>query len=154
MSGTDHTPPLGSDVDATNLGPATGRMWAVAAVAAVISSVVVIAVVAIAQAAEVPMEVAENSTKEPEQIPLAGYAVVILGSTVVGLLIATGLARWAARPRRAFVITALVLTAVSFAFPTTTTATTATKVVLDLTHLIPAALIIPAIAAHLPTRRT
>ena len=129
------------------------RMWAVGAVAGVVSSLVVIALVAIAEGVGVPMEVAENSTKQPEQIPLLGYGMVILGSTLVGLLLATAFGRWTGRPRLAFVITALVLTAVSFAFPATTTATTATKVMLEITHVIPAALIIAAIAAHLPSRR-
>lgn len=130
------------------------RMWMVGAIAAVVASVVVVILVAIAEAAGVPMEVAENSTKPPEHIPLPGYAMVILGSTLVGLLLASAFARWTPRPRLTFVIVALVLTAVSLAFPATTTATTATKVILEITHVIPAALIIPAIAAHLPTRRT
>jgi uncharacterized protein DUF6069 len=129
------------------------RMWTVGAVAAVVSSVVVIALVAIAEGAGVPMEVAENSAKQPEQIPLLGYATVILGSTLVGLLLATALGRWARRPRLTFVIVALVLTALSFAFPATTTATTATKVILEITHVIPAALIILPIAAQLPPQR-
>ena len=130
-----------------------GRLWGAGAAAGVVASLIVIALVAIAERADVPMEVAENSTKPPEQIPLLGFGTVILGSTLVGLLLATAFARWARRPRRAFVITALALTAVSFAFPAMTTATTATKVVLEITHVIPAALIILAIAAHLPARR-
>ena len=117
-------------------------MWAVGAVAGVVSSLLVIVLVAIAEGAGVPMEVAENSTAQPEQIPLLGYTMVILGSTLIGLLLATAFARWARRPRLAFVITALVLTAVSFAFPATTTATAATKVVLEITHVVAAALII------------
>jgi hypothetical protein len=129
------------------------RMWAVGAVAGVVSSLLVIALVAIAEGVGVPMEVAENSTKQPEQIPLLGYGTLIAGSTLVGLLLATAFGRWTGRPRRAFLITAVVLTAVSFTFPATTTATTATKVMLVITHFIPAALIIPAIAAHLPSRR-
>lgn len=92
------------------------RMWTVGAVAGVVSSLIVIGLVAIAEGAGVPMEVAENSTKQPEQIPLLGYGMVILGSTLVGLLLATAFTRWARRPRRAFVIAALVLTAVSFLF--------------------------------------
>jgi len=128
------------------------RMWAFGAVAGVVSSMVVIALVALAEGAGVPMEVAENSTKQPVHILLLGYATVILGSTLVGLLLATAFARWARRPRLAFIITTLVLTAVSFAFPVTTTATTATKVMLEITHVISAALIITAIAAHLPLR--
>ena len=112
-----------------------------------------IVLVAVAQAAGVPMEVAENSTKQPEQIPLVGYGMVIVGSTIVGLLLATALARWARRPRRTLVISAVVLTAFSALFPATTTATAATKVVLEFTHAIPAALIIPVIAAQLADRR-
>ena len=129
------------------------RMWAVGAVAGVVSSLIVIAVVAIAEGVGIPMEVAENSTKQPQQIPLLGYGMVILGSTLIGLLLATAFGRWTGRPRLAFVITALVLTVVSFAVPATTTATTATKLMLEMTHVIPATLIIAAIAAHLPTRR-
>jgi hypothetical protein len=71
---------------------------------------VVIALVALAEGAGVPMEIAQNSTKQPEHIPLLG-------------------------------------------FPATTTATTATKVVLEITHVVTAALIISAIAAHPPPRR-
>jgi len=144
------TAPFASDTLATTN---SRRMWAVGAVAGVASSLVVIAVAAIAEGADVPMEVAENSTKKPEQIPLLGYATVILGSTLVGLLLATAFGRWTRRPRLTFVMVALVLTAVSFAFPATTTATTTTKVILAITHVIPAALIIPAIAAQLPSRR-
>jgi hypothetical protein len=145
---------VASDATATMARRTSGRrMWAVGAVAAVVASVIVAAIVTIAEAAGVPMEVAENSTKQPEQIPLVGYGMVILGSTLVGLLLATAFARWTRRPRLTFVITALVLTAVTFAFPATTTATAATKVVLEITHVIPAALIITAIAAHLPSRR-
>ena len=128
-------------------------MWAFGAVAGLVASVVVIAAVAIAEAAGVPMEVAENSTERPEHIPLLGYGTVILGSTLVGLLVATASARWARRPRLAFIITTLVLTAASFAFPAMSTATTATTVVLEITHVIAAALIITAIAAHLPLAR-
>lgn len=151
MTATAFTP--ATTITASNAATTTSRrrMWAVGAAAAVFASLVVIVVVAIAKAAGVPMEVAESTTKQPEQIPLLGYATVILGSTLVGLLLATAFARWLGRPRLAFVITALVLTAVSFAFPVTTTATTATKVVLEITHVIPAALIIATIAAHLPT---
>jgi hypothetical protein len=129
------------------------RMWAIGAVAGVVSSLVVLALVAIAEGAGIPMEVAENSANKPEQIPLLAFPTVILGSTLVGLLLATAYGRWTGRPRLAFVITALVLTAVSFAFPATITGTTATKVILAITHVIPAALIIPVIAAPLPSRR-
>lgn len=130
------------------------RMWTVGAFAGLVSALVVAVFVGVAEAAGVPMEVAENSTKTPEHIPLLGYATVIAASTVVGLLIAAASARWARRPRAVFVIVALVLTAVSFAFPATTTATTATKVVLEITHVIPAALIIPVIASFLAVRRS
>ena len=98
------TAPFASDTVATT---DSRRMWAVGAVAGVASSLVVIALAAIAEGADVPMEVAENSTKKPEQIPLLGYATVILGSTLVGLLLATALGRWTRRPRLTFVIVAL-----------------------------------------------
>lgn len=139
--------------DVHRASPVGRRMWVVGAIAAVVAAVVVVAFVAIAEAAGVPMEVAENSTKPPEHIPLLGYVTVILGSTLVGLLLATAFARWTPRPRATFVIVALVLTALSCAFPATTTATAATKVILELTHVVAAVVIIPAIAVHLPVRR-
>lgn len=154
MADIDLTPATAADNTTTARAISSGRrMWAAGIVAGVVASVVVIVVVAIAEAADVPMEVAENSTKQPEQIPLLGYASVILGSTIVGLLLATALARWAGRPRSVFVVAALALTAASLAFPATTTATTATKVMLEITHVIAAAIVIPVIAAHLPPRR-
>lgn len=157
MTATAFTPvaaSVSSDAAVATSGrTAVRRMWAVGAIAGIASSLVVMALVAIAEAAGAPMEVAENATKTPEQIPLVGFASVILASTVVGLLIASALARWARRPRRTFVIAALVLTAISAVFPATTTATTATKVVLEVTHVIPALLVIPAIAFQLASRR-
>jgi hypothetical protein len=153
MTATAFTPATTITASDAATPTSSRRMWAVGAAAAVFASLIVIVVVAIAKGAGVPMEVAESSTKQPEQIPLLGYATVILGSTLVGLLLATACARWIRRPRLAFVISALVLTAVSFAFPATTTATTATKVMLEITHVVPATLIIVAIAAHLPSRR-
>jgi hypothetical protein len=139
---------------ATTAGRTGGRrMWAVGAVAGLVSSLVVITLVALAEGAGVPMEVAENSTRQPEHIPLLGYGTVILGSTLVGLLLATACARWTRRPQLVFLVTTLVLTAVSFAFPATTTATTATKVMLGITHVISALLIIAAIAAQVPLRK-
>jgi hypothetical protein len=154
MSTSAVTPATITASDATpTISRSTRHTWGVGIAAGAVASLAVIALVAVAEAAGVPMEVAESSAKQPEHIPLPGYATIILASTVVGLLLATAFARWARRPRLTFVITAVVLTAVSFAFPATTTATTATKVVLEITHVIPAVLIIPAIAAHLPARR-
>ena len=155
MSTSTVTPATIVAADATaTTARRTSRMWGIGLAAGAVASLAVIALVAVAEAAGVPMEVAESSAKQPEHIPLLGYATVILASTVVGLLLATAFARWVRRPRLTFVVTAVVLTVVSFAFPATTTATTATKVVLEITHVIPAALIIAAIAAQLPARRT
>ena len=94
---TPATTTVASDAATTS---AVRRMWAVGAITGVVPSLVVIALVAIAEGAGVPMEVAENSTKPPEQIPLLGYGTVILGSTLVGLLLATAFdRRWTGRPR-------------------------------------------------------
>jgi hypothetical protein len=61
------THPQTSDRDTIIASQGTGgrRMWAFGAVAGVVSSLVVIALVALAEAAGVPMEVAENSAKQP-----------------------------------------------------------------------------------------
>jgi hypothetical protein len=106
------------------------------------------AVAAGALAAGVPLEV------DGEQIPLLGFAQLTLLCTVVGLVLAKGLSRWAARPQRAFTATAVVLTGLSFLPDLTVAASSASKVVLMATHVVAAAIVIPALAGRLPEHRS
>jgi peptidoglycan/LPS O-acetylase OafA/YrhL len=145
------TPPVASRTFGDRL--AAVAVWRVAALAGVTAAVAVTAVAGVAELAGVPMEAAEKSAPAGEHIPLYAYAFSTLMSVAVGTLIAAVLYRKASRPARAFTIVALALTALSFGLPHTTGhATTATRLVLDLTHVVAAAIVIPAIAHRLGRR--
>ena len=121
--------------------------------AGVVGAVAATLVAGVAELANVPMEAAEKSAAVGEHIPLYGYAIGTLMATAVGLVLAVALRRWATRPARTWTVVAVALTAASFALPHTTGhATTATRLVLDLTHIAAALVIVPAIADRLPRR--
>jgi hypothetical protein len=82
-------------------------------------------------------------------IPVSGFAVLTVIFSVVGLVLALVLARSARRPRTAFVRTTIVLTALSLVPDVLADASAATKMLLMLTHVVAAAIVIPAIARRL-----
>ena len=122
-------------------------IWRTAAIAGVIAAVATTVIGAVAKAADVPLVVGEMEI----QVPM--FAVFTLIAAALGALIATQLQQRNGQPRRTFVITALVLTALSFIPDLTADATTATKLTLIGAHVVAAAVIIPAIAARLTTSR-
>jgi hypothetical protein len=83
-------------------------------------------------------------------IPVSGFAMLTAIFSLVGLVLAVVLARFARRPRSIFVRTTVVLTALSLVPDVLADATWATKVLLMLTHLVAAAIVVPAIARRLP----
>jgi hypothetical protein len=84
-----------------------------------------------------------------ESIPLVGFAQLTLFATVIGVAMAAIMARRAARPRHTFVSTTLVLTGLSFVPDVLADAQTSTKLTLMLTHVVAAAVVIPALATRL-----
>jgi hypothetical protein len=82
-------------------------------------------------------------------IPIAGFAMLTAVFSGVGLVLAVVLARVARRPRAVFVRTTVVLTVLSLVPDIIAEATTATKLLLMLTHLVAAAIVIPAVARRL-----
>jgi hypothetical protein len=82
-------------------------------------------------------------------IPAAGFGEVTFVAALIGTLVAAVLSRRAARPRRTFLVTALALTLVSFLPDVTADAHVATKVALVLSHVLAAAIVIPALASRL-----
>ncbi|MFI6858201.1 DUF6069 family protein [Streptomyces sp. NPDC050416] len=102
---------------------------------------------ALAQAVGVDFEVPDGG----ETIPLAGFAVVTGFFSVVGIVIAVALLRWSTRPAGRFVWTAVSLTAISLVPPLLSGANTATTTALLGLHLVPAAVMIPALARALRT---
>jgi hypothetical protein len=103
---------------------------------------------ALAQAVGVDFEVSDGG----ETIPLSGFAVVTGFFSVVGIVIAAALLRWSARPAERFVWTAVSLTAISLVPPILSEANTATTATLLGLHLIPATVMIFALARSLRTR--
>lgn len=101
---------------------------------------------AIARAADVPLEV------DGEPIPLSGFAFLTVIWSVVGIVLAAGLARWAPAPRSTFLTVTIALTVVSCIPSFAVDADTATSVVLAATHLVAAAIVIPSIAHRLDRR--
>lgn len=82
-------------------------------------------------------------------IPASGFAVLTAFFSVVGLVLALVLNRFARRPRTAFVCATVVLTALSLVPDVLADAATSTKALLMVTHLVAAAIVIPAIARRL-----
>ncbi|MET0422689.1 MAG: DUF6069 family protein [Actinoplanes sp.] len=100
---------------------------------------------ALAKAVGVDFEIPDGG----ESIPLAGFAVVTGVFSVVGVVIAAALGRWSARPAERFRWTALTLTAISLVPPSVSGANAATVTALIVLHLIPAAVMIPALTRSL-----
>jgi hypothetical protein len=88
-------------------------------------------------------------TIEGQPIPLLGFANLTAICALLGVALAAVLARRAARPRRTFVRVTGTLTALSLVPPFLVPAAASTVVVLVLTHLVAAAIVIPALAARL-----
>lgn len=128
----------------TTTEPRTTPMWRTGARAGVLAAVATTGVAAVALAAGVSLEV------DGEQIPLAGFAQLTLACTVVGVLLAKAMSRWAARPQRTFTATTVALTGVSFVPDLVIAASPATKLVLVATHVVAAAIVIPVLAGRLP----
>lgn len=113
----------------------------IAAIAA--ASVATMAVAAAGKAAGVSLDVSGAP------IPVSGFGVMTALFSVVGLILAAVLARTVRHPRRVFVRTTIVLTALSLVPDVIADATPATKALLMLTHLVAAAIVIPAVARRL-----
>lgn len=77
----------------------------------------------------------------------------LLEGGVAGTALAAACRRWARRPRPVFVALAMVGLLASFALPIGSDASTATKVVLSISHVVVAAVIVPALALALPGQR-
>lgn len=139
MTTTTSTPSTVRTAPATSIR----RMLAAGAVATVVASVATASVAAAGNAAGIGLDVAGAP------IPVTGFATLTAIFSVVGLVLAAVLARFAKRPRAAFVRTTVVLTALSLVPDVLADATSGTKVLLMVTHLVAAAIVIPAVARRL-----
>ncbi|HEX2298802.1 MAG TPA: DUF6069 family protein [Pseudonocardiaceae bacterium] len=128
----------------------TSPVWLVGVLAALAGAVVTEVFGLIARALGVPMEAASPGATAAAPIPPGGFAVSVLVWSVMGIVLAVALARWAKRPARTFVVTTIVLTVLSLLSPALAPYTaTSTKIVLALSHLVAAAVVIPLLGVRL-----
>jgi peptidoglycan/LPS O-acetylase OafA/YrhL len=121
-------------------GPSTRRLVRSSALAGAIAAVGTTVVAAIANAADVSLEV------NAEAIPIAAFAWWTVIGAVLGVVVARLLG-----DRRRFVLVTTVATGLSLIPAIAAPDNTATKVVLVGTHLLAAAIIIPALGRQLTT---
>lgn len=135
---TTITTPAAAVADRPSIAP----IWKAGATSGIAAAVAATGVAALGHLAGASLEL----TGAPgEPIPYLGFAQVTLMCTVVGLAIASVLARRASLPARTFTRTAVVLTVVSCLPSVAMGADVATKVTLVLTHLVAAAIVVPAV---------
>ncbi len=118
-------------------------VWRTGVVYGLVASAATTAVAGIAHSAGVSLDISG------EAIPLAGFAQLTFVFTMVGTLLAAVFARRASRPRHTFVATTLALTALSVVPDVLADAATATRITLALTHVVAAAIVIPALSSRL-----
>lgn len=136
MSATATTP-------TTSTVPSAGSLLLHGAAATVIAAVATATVAVAGQAAGISLDVAGAP------IPPFGFATMTVMFSVVGLLIAVGLRRFARHPRTAWIRTTVALTALSLVPDVLVDAAITTKMLLMVTHLVAAAIVIPAVARQL-----
>lgn len=124
------------------------RIWRTGLAAGVAAAVATTAFAAAVHAAGVSLHVGG------EPIPLLGFAQVTFVASLVGTVLAVAFGRWARHARRTFLRTTLAMTAISFVPDVFADAPTATKLALALSHVVAAAIVIPALASRLSDRYT
>lgn len=139
MSATTSTSPVAVTSHESRLWPTTVGFGTVAAVATT-------TLAGVAHASGVSLDIAG------EPVPVLAFAQLTFLFALVGLLIAVGLRRWASDARTAWVRTTVVLTGLSFVPDLLADAATQTKITLMSTHVIAAAIVIPAVATRLSRR--
>jgi peptidoglycan/LPS O-acetylase OafA/YrhL len=113
------------------------------AVAGLVAAAATATTAAAASALDVSLKVSGES------IPALGFAQITFVAAIIGTVMAVVMSHRASRPRHTFVVTTLALTALSFVPDVTADAQTATRLVLALTHVVAAAIVIPALASRL-----
>jgi Family of unknown function (DUF6069) len=136
---SSHTPATGPSTV-----PTVGSLLLGGAAATVAAAVATALVAAAGQAVGISLAVSGAP------IPPSGFAVLTAIFSVLGLVIAAALRRFARRPRTAWIRTTVALTVLSFVPDVLADAGVTTKVFLMLTHVVAAAIVIPAVARRLP----
>jgi hypothetical protein len=128
-------------------------LWQIGIAAALVAAAANAVIYVIARAAGVPLELTEVFSDDFEQMPVSAFVLgTLLDGGVAGTALAAACRRWAPHPRTWFIALAAIGTVASFALPFGSDGTTATKVVLSLTHVVAALIIVPPLALALRAR--
>ncbi|WP_410812576.1 DUF6069 family protein [Micromonospora sp. 067-2] len=123
--------------------PTVGALIRTGVVATVAASAATTAVAAAGHAGGISLDVGGAP------IPVAGFGMLTAAFSLIGVVIAALLSRFARHPRRTFVRTTVALTVLSLVPDVIADAGAATKALLMLTHLVAAAIVIPTVARRL-----
>lgn len=116
------------------------------------TAIVGVAAAAISTAAAAALHAAGVSFEiDGEMIPLLGFAQMTFIGVVIGGLILAGLNRWSGRARHRFVQVAVALTGLSCVPSVAMPDDIGSRIALVALHIVPAAIIIPALARHART---
>ena len=127
----------------TSAVPTAGSLLRGGAAATVVAAAATAAVAAAGQAVGISLDVAGAP------IPASGFATLTVMFSVIGLFIALGLRRFARHPLTTWIRTTVALTVLSLVPDVLADAATPTKMLLMVTHLVAAAIVIPAVAHRL-----
>jgi hypothetical protein len=124
--------------------PTTGRqIWKTGLLAGAGAAIATSAYAAVVHAAGVSFEI------KGEAIPVLGFAQLTFVGAIVGTVLAVVINRKAQHPARTFVRTTVALTVLSFVPDVLADASTSTRIALVLSHVVAAAIVIPALASRL-----
>jgi hypothetical protein len=130
-------------------------LWQVGLAAALVAAAASVIVYVAARAAGVPMELTEVFEDEFARMPVMNMAwAALLDGGLAGTALAAACRRWTRRPRLYFVAVAMTGLIASLALPIASDASSATKVVLSISHVVVAIIIVPALALALPSGTT
>jgi hypothetical protein len=132
-----------SGTTATPHTTSTKSLWKAGIAGGIVAGVATSAVAATAHAAGISLKVSGKA------IPVLGFAQLTIVGALIGTVLAIVLSHRARRPQRAFVRTTVTLTLASLVPDVLANAHTTTRFTLAVTHVVAAAIVIPALASRL-----
>lgn len=132
---------------ATATGTGIRRLLIEGVAATAVASAATVGVAAAGLAAGIGLDIAGAP------IPLSGFPTLTAVFSLVGVVLAAVLHRFARRPRSTFVRTTVALTLLSLVPDVIADAPWDTRILLMVTHLVAAAIVIPALARRLPAAK-
>jgi Family of unknown function (DUF6069) len=128
-------------------------LWQIGLAAALVAAAANTVLYAFARLTGVPLELTEVFSDQFARMPASSFVLATLfDGGAAATVTAAACQRWAPRPRTWFVTLALIGTVASFWLPLASDATTATIVVLLISHVVAALLIVPPLALTLSSR--